>query len=128
VSAFEVGATSELAGLRAEVTALAQRWGLHEDMIADLLVVVTELAVNAIEAAPPGRPVAVEVECEDGVVVVSVEDEGPGFEFPSLSLPGPESARGRGLLLARALTDDMSVGRIEGRTRVTAMRSFVPAD
>lgn len=104
---------------------------LHEHAIDghlgdELLLVVTELVTNAIEASrSPGSRVDVVARLTDHTILVDVVDDGDGFDLDeSTGLPGPDSVRGRGLAIVRALTDDVRVGRVDDRTMVRVERSL----
>lgn len=92
----------------------------------ELLLVVTELVTNAIEASrSPESHVEVVARLTDHTVRVDVIDDGEGFDLDrSTGSPGPDSVRGRGLAIIRALTDDVRVGRIADRTLVRVERSL----
>lgn len=93
--------------------------------------VLIELLQNAHEASPPGRAVLVTAQRADGDVVVTVEDEGPGFDaavLPHASEPlvsGKAGIRGAGMGLAivaafvGTLGGTLSSAHADGRTVVT---------
>jgi len=59
-------------------------------------------------------------------LVVEVEDDGPGLEFSHrLEDPDLEAETGRGIYVVRALTDDLTVRRVNERTVVRAVRRAV---
>ena len=87
--------------------------------VDDLRVAVSEATTNAIQAhirAGSIRPVKVCCHCSNGSVVVTVRDEGPGFDVDALpEMPPPESeARlgresGMGISIMRTLADNSSI-------------------
>jgi anti-sigma regulatory factor (Ser/Thr protein kinase) len=86
----------------------------------DALIVVSELASNAVEAAS-GQPIDVTVEIvdDDGCIGISVVNPG-GWEADPSSFVVPDGSlpRGRGLSIARAVSETLSIRSIEGRTVV----------
>ena len=89
----------------------------------DLLLVATELATNAIEAGSARGEIKLRVGIERGAVTMELDDDGAGFELPSDDAsPSAAQDRGRGLWLARNLTNDLTVTRRRGRTVVRAVR------
>lgn len=87
---------------------------LHED----LLFVATELCSNSVRAAS-GAPGSIQLraEVDHGAVVLEIEDDGEGYELdPENTPPQPDAEAGRGLFLVRALTDEVTVERGDGRT------------
>jgi anti-sigma regulatory factor (Ser/Thr protein kinase) len=98
---------------------------------ADLLLVATELAANAVRhaSAQPGS-IFMRASVAGPDIVVEVEDDGghpiplPG---PTDDLPEPLAERGRGLFLVRELADELNSEVIAGHTRVRAVRRAVVA-
>ena len=82
-------------------------------VLDDVLVIVSELCTNAVQAAS-GAPGGVALRAWDDAdtLVLEVEDDGGGFvdDLPDEGhLPDVESPRGRGLFLVRALADSIDV-------------------
>jgi anti-sigma regulatory factor (Ser/Thr protein kinase) len=118
-----------LASLRSVLRAYLESRGVSRAVCDDLGVVATELAANAIEVAGEEVAVTVRTRVDGGVVILEVEDGGPGFELPSAAkLPSPDERRGRGLWLVRMLTDELKVERHRHLTVVQVVRRFRPAD
>ena len=102
--------------------------GLEPSRIDDLRVAVSEATTNAIQAhirSGSTRPVKVCCQCSNGIVVVTVRDEGPGFDVDALpEMPPPESeARlgresGMGISIMRALADQSSIDSSSEGTEV----------
>lgn len=79
------------------------------DRADDVALVADELLANAQEHGKP--PVGVRAWC-DGRLLIEVSDEGDGFDGPGIwraHPPALESHRGRGLWIARQLTDGVRV-------------------
>jgi anti-sigma regulatory factor (Ser/Thr protein kinase) len=108
----------------AQVAEAVAGLGLSPARLDRLKTAVAETAMNAIEHGNAGRPelpVAVEVACGGGDIVVTITDQGgapentgPGEE-PDLArkLTGDQPPRGWGLFLIRHMVDAMDV-RTEG--------------
>jgi anti-sigma regulatory factor (Ser/Thr protein kinase) len=98
---------------------------------ADLLLVASELAANAVRHAS-GHPgsVFLRASVEGPDVLLEVEDDGgeplplPG---PADELPDGLAERGRGLFLVRALVDQLDSRVVDGHTLVRAIRRAVVA-
>jgi anti-sigma regulatory factor (Ser/Thr protein kinase) len=89
---------------RRAVAECAARLGLDE-VVDDLLLVVSELVTNAVRHGTP--PVRLEVLADDDVVRVAVEDGDPGLPQPRAV--GDEAEGGRGMLLIDLLTHEHGV-------------------
>jgi serine/threonine-protein kinase RsbW len=95
---------SEIAPVRTAVAALAIRAGFR-DRAADAVLALDELIANAQEH---GRPPITVRAVSDGRLVIVVSDHGAGFSRPAVwrtHPPHPFARRGRGLWIARQLTD-----------------------
>ncbi len=98
---------------------------------ADLLLVASELAANAIRHAS-GQPgsVLLRASVHGPDVMLEIEDDGgestvlPG---PADELPDGMAERGRGLFLVRALVDQLDSEVVEGKTVVRAIRRSIVA-
>ena len=102
--------------------------GLESPRVDDLRVAVSEATTNAIQAHNRSgctRPVKVRCRCSDGAVVVTVRDEGPGFDVDALLetaplespvRPGRES--GMGISIMRALADTSNIDSSPDGTEV----------
>ena len=74
-------------------------------------LVVGELIANAVLHGAP--PYGICIDWHDDPPILCVVDRGPGMR-PLYPAPDPESERGRGLLLVRALAGDVVVDAAEG--------------
>lgn len=93
----------------------------------DLLLVASELCSNAVRHASgaPGA-LAMRAWADGDALVVEVEDDGAGMELSHrLEDPDLEAETGRGIYVVRALTDDLTVRRVDERTVVRAIRRAV---
>ena len=91
-------------------------------VVADLLVVVSELVTNAVVHGA-GAPVRLVVRGLSGIEITVVTscraDVGP---VPTWTMPSPRSVGGRGLALVRALADQVVTTADAGSFAVTATR------
>lgn len=96
--------------------------GVPKSTVDDMALAITELVTNAVEASPTASaPILVHATYSDHDLCIEVIDEGQGFTLDDSSdRPGPQSIRGRGLPIVRALVDLVEVDRSDGRTRVVA--------
>ena len=103
-----------------------------DDERADLLLVASELCSNAVRHSS-GAPTSLvlRARAEADAVVIEVEDDGRGFDSPLTDdedVPDSSAEQGRGIYLARALTDELETFRREGHTVVRAVkRAVLPA-
>lgn len=117
----------DLPRLRMEVESSAAWAGLNEPRRGEFIVAIDAVATNAIEHAGGGghlllRQLGTELECQ-------VADSGPGFTedvIPEV-LPGLDGApTGRGLWLARLVTDRLTIGSADGKGAVVTMAVWLP--
>lgn len=118
----------DLPRLRAEAARASTSAGLGEPRRGEFVVAVDAVATNAVEHAGGGgqlvlRNLGHELECQ-------VADSGPGFSedvIPEL-LPGLDGApSGRGLWLAKLVTDRLSVAEAAGKGSVVTFAVRLPA-
>ena len=101
---------ANLTELRSLVAASADHAGLAARRIEDLVIVASELATNAVRHA--GGSGVLRLWLGGGALHCSVTDEGPGLVEPDRAgarLVPITSEEGRGLWLARQLSDGLSV-------------------
>lgn len=77
----------------------------------DVLVVVSELGSNAVNANPPGRSALLAAELRDDHLCIEATNDvhSRSVVHHDVGTHDPLHQRGRGLLLVRALSDDVSV-------------------
>jgi len=118
------------------VTATLRVWGIPRTVCDDLLLIVSELATNAVRHAP-GPVMRVELVLSyDGVaerVFAVVADSGQGFRWPShdavgeAGVPDLERAEGgRGPFLVDAFSTRCGTGAFEGGAAVWAQIDLPP--
>jgi serine/threonine-protein kinase RsbW len=102
--------------------------GLGDDVLDRVMISVTEVVNNAIihgNRSDPGRMVHLLCICFQDRVEFTVQDEGGGFDPDAL--PDPREERnllregGRGILIIRAMMDEVSFQRNEQGMRVFLM-------
>ena len=94
------------------------------EVIADLTVVLTELAANVIDHTD-SETVAVELAlADDGFVTLVVANDGPVSAVPPAELWGKldEGDRGRGLRLVKSFCDEILIGGDERHTTISCRR------
>jgi serine/threonine-protein kinase RsbW len=107
-----------LVDTRRLVRAVATESRLSPARIAEVALAVHEVAMNAItHGRPPG---AVRIRAEGDELVCEVEDHGPGISDPLAGTEPPDldGLQGRGLWIARQLSDRVEIESIPGRTVV----------
>lgn len=76
---------------------------LTPDDLDDARLMVSELVTNAVLHADPSGPIELDLRVAGDAVVVSVADDGPGFDPSRVSGPTAERPGGRGIWIVRAL-------------------------
>ncbi|MGI8758783.1 MAG: GAF domain-containing protein [Acidimicrobiales bacterium] len=112
---------------RAELRAWTVGHALETRVVDDLLLVVTELAANAVAAARTEFQLRA---WRDGDgIVLEVSDDGPGFEGgmpPSGGVPDIHATRGRGIPLVRSIMDSCRFQSGLGQTLIRCRRRATP--
>ena len=88
--------------------------------VEEIVLALTEACANVVQHAGEHEEYQVDVAITDDTCRISVLDEGHGFDFESAVAPdGSPLEAGRGLVLMKALVDDLQFVRAEdGRHRV----------
>jgi serine/threonine-protein kinase RsbW len=115
-----VGVMREVAGC------VLRELGIPASSIDDVQLVVTEACSNAVRHAEGSDEYSVGLSVGAGDCVIEVTDFGPGF------VPGsggqadvdPDDEEGRGLVLMRALVDDLDFAREDDTTRVRLVKRW----
>ncbi len=118
-------------------TAAKSRRALADDRVADLTLALSEACTNAIEAhdaKDEADRVSVRVDEDDDRLVVTVADQGPGFDLMELSthpaVTDPDRLnfeRGLGIPIIRNLVDEVTFTSNDGGTTVTMVLRCPPA-
>jgi len=101
---------------RLALAGVARAVAIEDEVLADLKLAVTEACGNAVRHAYAGRgtdgPVRVTIEARDGVIAITVEDDGVGVSHPGQdSTAGVEREDGMGLAIIGAIADELEVRR-----------------
>ena len=118
-------------------TAAKSRRLLADDKVADLTLALSEACTNAIEAhgaKDEAERVRIRVDEDDERLVVTVEDQGPGFDLLELSahpaVTDPERLnfeRGLGIPIIRNLVDEVTFTSDDSGTTVTMVLRCPPS-
>jgi serine/threonine-protein kinase RsbW len=122
----------ELAAVRRFVRDTAVSAGVGRPEIDDMVQAVDETVTNVIVHGYRGAPgfVDLEIEAEDGALVVRVRDEAPQFDpttlqAPDTSLPLDQRPfHGMGVFLTRELSDEVSYRYTEGGNELTIVKRY----
>ena len=106
--------------MRSALRSWLQALGVVTDTVDRALVVLSELATNAIEASPDGSSIVVRWHAEGRALQITVEDRGPGFAYAAAEPVDETAERGRGLVIVDGLAESISVAHADGRTTVSA--------
>jgi len=116
---------AELGRLRHAIADALRSERVAVDLTADVMLVASELASNAVESAASdsikiGLHVRLSSDRQD--VVISVANAGTWLsrDVETFVLPDAAQARGRGLAIARSLSEHFSVCTVRGRTVAVA--------
>ncbi|AGP54164.1 ATP-binding protein [Streptomyces rapamycinicus] len=103
--------------VRRAADAALRAWGLDRSAAALVLLVVSELATNAVRhGRVPGRYFEVRI-AYDAEKMVGVEVSDPREGLPALAEPTPDDESGRGLAIVDALAEAWGVReRVVGKT------------
>ncbi|MCK6612678.1 MAG: ATP-binding protein [Ignavibacteriaceae bacterium] len=105
---------SQLITVEEFVNYAAAELQLGEDMIAEMLLIVTEATTNAIRHANKNNPektVSIRIYRNGEFITISIKDQGAGFDPDNIPDPTtPENIlkdHGRGLFLMRTYAEDV---------------------
>ena len=105
-------------------------FGVDESAVADIAISVSELVNNAIVHGNKGtleKQVTVTIGRKNGAVVITVSDEGGGFDPTSVEDPLSDENLlkevGRGLFIVRSLMDEVEVEPSGKGTTVTITKA-----
>lgn len=113
----------EITALRHDLRRHAEAVGLRGDPLDDLVTAVNELVTNAVRHG--GGRGALRLTLADDSLVADVSDRGEGFAggLPVAAGPPPADVPGgRGILLARRLTDTLLISEGPDGVTVTVTR------
>jgi serine/threonine-protein kinase RsbW len=124
IDAFEFG-LADLGRIRRTVAMAAVASGLARDRADEVALAVNEIACNAlVHGEPPAR---LRIWEGDGALTCQVSDAGEGIKDvrAGQALPPAERIGGRGLWLARELSDAMEIRNVGGCT--VSLRATAPS-
>lgn len=120
----------DLSKVRDEVRQELEHSGLPPAGVSDLLVVLSELTTNGLQAAGSHRAavtVVMSIDDEDDVVELLIKNVGEAFDGDASDqtprdMPSAASTTGRGLAVAAALSDELEITPLIGGTQVRVAR------
>ncbi|WP_030172440.1 ATP-binding protein [Spirillospora albida] len=89
------------------LTAALDALGVEDQICGDIEMVLTEACTNVIEHAAEGIDYTVRAAIQDRRCVIKVMDSGHGFDADRVPVPETGAEHGRGLMIMRALADDV---------------------
>lgn len=104
------------AAARHQVSEFLKRPDIPHDVINDVVLVVSELVTNAVEAGATSIELRLDVTNQN--ITMSVDDDTGGW--PTLTSPKPYATRGRGLAIVAKTAENWEVERTEHGKKVTA--------
>ncbi len=105
--------------VRKILTSSLQTIGVREETIYDIELALTEACTNVLDHAHGTEDYEVAAGIDGRTCVIEVIDRGGGFDAAGLAEPGPYAEDGRGLLIMKALVDEISfINRPEDGTVV----------
>ena len=118
-----------------EVVRFAEEAGFSEEDLQKIGMAVRESMVNAVlhgNQYDPAKKARLRAEIANGGLVVTVTDEGAGFDLGGVPDPSTEENllrnSGRGIFLMRAFMDDLQVRRINPRGTEVRMVKYRTAE
>ncbi len=85
-----------------------QMLGVREETIGDVELALTEACTNVLDHAHGTEDYEVAVGIDGRACVIEVIDRGGGFDAAGLAEAGPYAEDGRGVLIMKALVDEIS--------------------
>lgn len=111
----------ELSRIRSEVRRYAEGVNAPDDVVADLELVVSELSTNVIQHSGADE-VTVSLRHHDGSWQVDVHHFEGLRDLSSVVSPPHSSTSGRGIMVVRALMDDVEIIEEAGGTLIRCTR------
>ena len=106
--------------LRAKIREWGSAEGYPDPFVDDVLLVASELFSNAVRATVGRASITAGIERNSDGAVVTMTNEGPGFDPDVIPAPHPDRAGGRGIWLAKAL-GTLKVTQQRSKTTVTVI-------
>ena len=114
---------ADVTPLRHDLRRHAEAAGLHDDALDDFVAAVNELVTNAVRHG--GGQGTVRLTFDADTLIADISDRGTGFDGDLPVSAGPPPADipgGRGILLARLLTDTLMISNSPDGVTVTVTR------
>ena len=118
-----------------EVLRFATEAGFGEDDLQQVSMAVRESMVNAVlhgNQYDPQKKAGLRLELQNGALVITITDEGPGFELTDVPDPLAQENllrhSGRGIFLIRAFMDELTVRRLVPRGTEVRMVKYRSAE
>ncbi|WP_055482589.1 ATP-binding protein [Sphaerimonospora mesophila] len=89
--------------------------GVTEECVADILLATSEACANAVRHGGPAKRYEIRGTIGNGRCELRVSDRGNGLGSVPRQFPGSDAENGRGLLIMRAVVDDISFDIKPGR-------------
>ena len=113
------------------IEGILRGYGTDESLIADIAISVSELVNNAVSHGNKGesaRAVSVSIEKNDGKVLISVSDEGGGFDPGDIANPVADENLmkevGRGIFIVKSLMDSVEAKQTDKGTTVVITKAI----
>lgn len=118
----------QMSRLRTLVCELVRPLGLSESALFDLKVAVGEALANAVRhgSSSDADDIDATVSAYDDRVIVSVRDQGTGFDGSAVSGDDVYASGGRGVMFMRALADAVEFSRSEGAGTLVRLTKRLP--
>lgn len=113
--------TSEVSSLRREIRAFIERHG-HDDVAAEIELVVSELATNVIDHTG-SDDIVIMIDRDEHRWTVDVADAENVPRLADIVDPTFDTLSGRGLIIVRALMDSVEVRELEDAHVIRCRRS-----
>jgi serine/threonine-protein kinase RsbW len=94
----------------------------------ELIVAVTEACCNVLRHAPDSGPYRLTVDVTDDRCLIQVRDNGPGFAAEATGTASLDRDGGRGLVLIRALVDQVRFEQRQPGVTVTMIKKLDPCN
>jgi anti-sigma regulatory factor (Ser/Thr protein kinase) len=135
---WQLARVRELSSVRDEVRAELLAAGVDRSIVADLVVVVSELVTNGLQAAGLSRAgvsLHLAVDESTGEIELVIRNlggdfvpPGAGAGHPPFDMPPVSDVGGRGLAVAAALSDELEITPLIGGTQVRVSRRSLRQD
>ena len=99
--------------------------GVAGEICEDLALALTEACSNAVRHASAGALYRVRIQVDTARCLMEVHDQGPGFDPGLVPTPEPTGGGHRGLLMMRAVVDQIRVDALRPRgTKITLVKTW----